>query len=139
MCRRSVHTLILGLSVAFGATAYAADPVPTTEATPATTAAPAPALQAFIDPATGALREATAEDLAKAAAAHPIPLRNEADLHLIQHADGMKSVVLDGSFMSTSVARIDADGRLITGCVATREEYDAFFAATPAIAEEEVR
>jgi hypothetical protein len=122
--------------MALGATAYAADPVPTSDAT---ATAPAAALQAFIDPVTGAPRAATAEDLAKAAAAHPIPLRDDAELRLIQHANGMVSVELDESFMSTSVAKIGPDGRVITGCVSTREEYDAFFSATPAIAEEEVR
>jgi hypothetical protein len=136
MCRRSVHTVVLGLSVALCATAYAADPAPTADTT---ATAPAAALQAFIDPVTGALREATAEDLAKAAAANPIPLRDDAELRLVQHANGMVSVVLDESFMSTSVAKIGPDGRVITGCVSTREEYDAFFSATPAIAEEEVR
>jgi len=137
MCKRLAFTAALGLSVALGCAAFAADPVPTTETTAA--AAPAAGLQAVIDPMTGALREATAEDLAKAASAHPIPLRDDAELRLIQHANGMVSVELDESFMSTSVAKIGPDGRVITGCVATREEYDAFFSATPAIAEEEVR
>lgn len=136
MCRRLVSTAVLGLSVALGATAFAADPAPATENT---AAAPVAGLQAFTDPATGALREATAEDLAKAAAANPIPLRDDAELRLVQHANGMVSVELDESFMSTSVAKIGPDGRVITGCVTTREEYDAFFTATPAIAEEEVR
>ena len=139
MSRRSIFAAVLGLSLSLGAAAFAADPVPTTEAAPATAAAPVGALQAFIDPATGALREPTDADLATTAAAHPIPLRSEVDLPVILHADGMMSVVLDAGFMSTSVAKIGPDGRMITGCVATREEYDAFFASTPAIAEGEVR
>lgn len=144
MSTRSAFKAVLGLCIAVGATFAAASPAPTTEPAPAATATPATApgtagLQAFTDPATGVLREATSEDLAQAAATHPIPLRTDADISIIVHADGMKSLILDGSFLSTSVARIGPDGRLITGCVTTREEYDAFFAATPTIAEGEVR
>lgn len=139
----------MGLSVAVCAAVAAANPAPTTEPAPAPGVAAAPAapaagpgavgLQAFIDPVTGAPGEATSEDLARAAAAHPLPMRNDADLPVILHADGTKSLVLDDSFLSTSVAKIGPDGLLVTGCVATREEYDAFFAATPAVAEGEVR
>ena len=139
MSRRSIRIAALGLSVAVCA---GANPAPTAEPAATTTPAAGPGgagLQAFSDPVTGALREATAEDLARTAAAHPILLRNDADLVVVLHADGMKSLVLNDSFLSTSVAKIGPDGRLITGCVTTREEYDAFFAATPAVAEGEVR
>jgi hypothetical protein len=147
MSRQSVLRAALGLSVAACVALAEASPAPPTEPTPAAAVKPAtPAaapgtagLQAFTDPVTGVLREATSEDLARIAATHPIPLRVDADLSIIVHADGMKSLILDDSFLSTSVARIGPDGSLITGCVTTREEYDAFFAATPAIAEEEVR
>jgi hypothetical protein len=136
MSRRSVLRAALGLSVAVCATLAAASPDPT--ATP--TVEPGTAgLQAFLDPVTGALREATAADLAGAAAAHPFPLRTDMDAAIVLHADGMQSLILDDSFLSTSVAKIGPDGQLITGCVATREEYDAFFAATPAVADGEVR
>ena len=96
-------------------------------------------LRAFVDPETGALREATAEDLAKAALEHPIELRKDADIQVIQHANGMKSAVLDESFMSTSVVKVGADGRLITDCVTSRDEYDAFFADTASSAGPEVQ
>ncbi len=147
MSRLSVLRAALGLSVAACVALAEASPAPTTEpapaaaVTPATpTAAPGAAgLQAFTDPATGVLREATSEDLARVAATHPIPLRTDADIAIIVHADGMTSLILDDSFLSTSVAKIGPDGQLITGCVATRDEYDAFFAATPAVADGEVR
>lgn len=60
---------------------------------------------------------------------HPIALRDDAALRIIVHADGSSSAVLDESFLSTSVARIGPDGEVIIGCVQSREEYDAFFAA----------
>lgn len=141
MTRRSVLRAALGLSIAVCATLAAAGDDPTTAPAAATPGAdPGSAgLHAFIDPVTGALREATSADLAGAAAAHPLPLRTDMDAAVILHADGMRSLILDDSFLSTSVAKIGSDGQLITGCVATREEYDAFFAATPAVADGEVR
>lgn len=132
MSRQSVLRAALGLSVAVCAAAAAASPDPSVEPRTA-------GLHAFIDPVTGALREATPADLAAAAAAHPLPLRTDSDAAVVLHADGMRSLILDDSFLSTSVAKIGPDGQLITGCVATREEYDAFFAATPTVADGEVR
>lgn len=60
---------------------------------------------------------------------HPIALRDEAAVQIIEHADGTRSAVLDASFLSTSVAKIGPDGEVIIGCVQSRAEYDAFFAA----------
>lgn len=89
-------------------------------------AEPTPASQ----PATASTPVATAgAGAAEPAAAHPIALRDESSLVVTEHPDGSRSAVLDDSFMSTSVARIDAEGRIVIGCVSTREEYDAFFAA----------
>lgn len=60
---------------------------------------------------------------------HPIALRDDAALRIIEHADGSSSAVLDESFLSTSVAKIGPDGEVIIGCVQSRQEYDAFLAA----------
>jgi surfactin synthase thioesterase subunit len=90
------------------------------------------------EPAAGTDRAATPATPAAAAAAaaphdhahdHPIALRDEAALPIIEHADGTRSAVLDASFLSTSVAKIGPDGEVIIGCVQSRAEYDAFFAA----------
>ena len=89
-------------------------------------AEPTPASQ----PATASTPVATAgAGAAEPAAAQPIAQRDASSLVVTVHPDGSRSAVLDDSFMSTSVARIDAEGRIVIGCVSTREEYDAFFAA----------
>lgn len=87
-------------------------------------AEPNPAPQPAVAPAAAAATGATAP-----APAHPIALRDDAAIVVTEHPDGSRSAVLDDSFLSTSVARIDAEGRIVIGCVSTREEYDAFFAA----------
>lgn len=99
--------LALGLAAAQAPAAPVADPAAPAAAAPAapTAAAPAPAHD------------------------HPIALRDDAAAQVIVNADGSRTAVLDDSFLSTSVARIDADGKVVIGCVHTREEYDAFFAA----------
>ncbi|NTV04557.1 hypothetical protein HGA89_06590 [bacterium] len=51
----------------------------------------------------------------------------------------MKSAELDASFRSMSVAKIGPDGLVITGCVSSREEFDAFFAAGTVADGSEVR
>lgn len=106
LSRLGLALAALGLSLAAG-TALAADPEPAeaqSAAAPAAEAAPAPH-------------------------EHPIALRDEAALQVVEHPDGSRSAVLDASFLSTSVARIGPDGEVIIGCVQSREEYDAFFAA----------
>lgn len=99
--------LALGLAAAPALAAPAADPTPAAPAAPAAAAAQAPA---------------PAHD-------HPIALRIDDAVPFVVNADGSRTAVLDDSFLSTSVARIDADGKVVIGCVHTREEYDAFFAA----------
>ena len=110
--RRGLPLAAMGLCLAASG-ALAADPEP----------AQAPAATA------SAATTATAAAPAPAPHDHPIALRDEAALPIIEHADGSRSVVLDASFLSTSVARIGPDGKVIIGCVQSREEYDAFFAA----------
>lgn len=84
------------------------------------------------DPAaapTAPVAAATTAGAAPHAHDHPIILRDDAALRIIEHADGSSSAVLDESFLSTSVVKIGPDGEVIIGCVQSREEYDAFFAA----------
>ncbi|MBK8167169.1 MAG: hypothetical protein IPK64_14610 [bacterium] len=70
---------------------------------------------------------------------HPIALRDDAALRIIEHADGSSSAVLDESFLSTSVAKMGPDGKVIIGCVQSREAFDAFFAAEALPDGQEVR
>lgn len=84
---------------------------------------------AVSDPAAAPATEAATAGAAPHAHDHPIALRDESALRIIEHADGSRSAVLDESFLSTSVAKIGPDGQVIIGCVQSREEYDAFFAA----------
>lgn len=77
---------------------------------------------------------AAAPEAAAAAAApevhdHPIAARDEAALRFVEHADGTVSATLDASFLSTAVAKIGPDGEVVIGCVQSRQEYEAFFAA----------
>ncbi|MBK7701919.1 MAG: hypothetical protein IPI34_02990 [bacterium] len=96
-------------------------------------------LRTVVDPVTGLPRAATAADLARGAGEHPYPQREAAGAEVVVHPDGMKSAVLDASFRSMSVAKIGPDGMVITGCVSSREEFDAFFAAGTAADGAEVR
>ncbi len=143
---RMLAVLGLGLAVcAVAAMNLGSAPAANTEATEPTETAQAASgtssagLRAFVDPETGALREATAEDLAAAAQQDPAMVGREAIVEVIHHANGMKSAVLDESFMATSVAKVGPDGRLITDCVLSREEYDAFFGTTTTTAGPEVQ
>lgn len=51
--------------------------------------------------------------------------------------DGAVSVDLQGRFQNVSVARIDADGEIRTGCVASHASLAAFLAAHPGASEED--
>jgi len=88
-------------------------------------AEPGPAVAPDSPPAAAA---ATAE-VAPHGHDHPIAARDEAALQIVEQADGTLSAVLDASFVSTAVAKIGPDGEVVIGCVQTREEYEAFFAA----------
>lgn len=106
---RSAALAITSAALAAGA-AFAAEPAP----------APAP---------TAAATSAGAAAPAPAAVDHPIALRDDTALTIVTLPDGARTAVLDASFMSTSVAKVGPDGKVIVGCVNSREEYDAFFAA----------
>lgn len=57
--------------------------------------------------------------------------RSAEGLSAVRHADGSISVDLRGRFQSISVARIDAEGRLETGCVESHASLADFLAAHP--------
>jgi len=95
-------------------------------------------MRAFIDPETGALRAPTAADFAQAAPAAAKsksagPAARSAATQSsesagpvsIQHADGSTSVALDESFMSYSVARVGADGKVTEDCVTGKDKMEA--------------
>ena len=126
MSKRARISALPGLClIASAVAAMAAEPAPTTVA----------------EPVTGALLGATAEDLARITAANPIPARDDAAVSVTVQPDGTRSAILDDSFLATSVVRIGPDGKPIVGCVTSREEYEAFFAAdaAPAVPAAEVR
>ena len=131
---------LLGLSLALCAGAALAEPSPKEAVDPAPVTVPAAAGQVPLnDTANDAALEATAADLAAMKAAAPIAVRDDGALAVTVQADGTQSAVLDDSFLSTTVARVGPDGRLIFGCVTSRPEYDAFFAEKAAPSTPEVR
>lgn len=108
--------------------AFAADPAPATAAEGAS-AAPVPsapetvvpgAMMMARDPLTGELRAPTAEEMAAlgaglSRAAQSLNYSDEG-LKQVVLPDGTVMVDLQGRFMSTSVAFIDADGRMVRQC-----------------------
>ena len=87
--------------------------------TPAETAGQA-GMKAYIDPATGKLREPTAEDAAAAAAAAAKSRQAQAarpEPVVVQHSSGMVSAELGEEYMEDVVVRKNADGTLAFQCV----------------------
>jgi hypothetical protein len=125
MKKRTQTVALLGLCLMASLAVAADDPS-------ARTAAAAPAVSA-------APMAQAAADVAAQVAANPLPVRDDNAVVVTLNADGSSLAVPDASFMSTSVARLGPDGKLIIGCVNSREEYDAFFLADPLPAGPEVR
>ncbi|MDX2473653.1 MAG: hypothetical protein QNL91_08065 [Candidatus Krumholzibacteria bacterium] len=91
------------------------------------------ALRAAIDPETGSLvigpgATGLTGDLDKAQDAELARMLSRSDEGLVPvvHPDGRVSVHLEGRFMSTSVARIGADGLVETLCTEDQSEAEAF-------------
>ncbi len=80
-----------------------------------------------------------AADIAVQLAANPIPSRVDDAADVILNADGSSLAVAGPDMLSMNVARLGPDGKLILGCVHSREEYDAFFLAEPQPSGLEVR
>lgn len=123
MKTRTHRLAMLGMCLAASA-AMAADEPAARSAAPVNP--PVPAAQA-------------AADAAAQVAANPIPARDDNAGTVILNADGSSLAVADDSFLSVNVARLGPDGKLIIGCVHSREEYDAFFLADPTQTGPEVR
>lgn len=125
MFMKTLGAALVGLGLVASAAMAADDPA-------ARPAAPAPA------PAAAAAAQAVA-DINTQLAANPIPVRDDSAAGVIVAADGSSMVIADPSLQATNVARIGPDGKLIIGCVHSREEYEAFFLADPQPAGLEVR
>ena len=80
------------------------------------TAPAAGGMKAYIDPATGKLREPTTEDLRNEGAG-PQAGTATTNLEMLRHSSGAVSVVLGPEHMSYSVAKRNDDGTLSTSCV----------------------
>jgi hypothetical protein len=99
------------------------------KAAPAETA-PQAGMKAYIDPATGKLREPTAEDAAAAAATGRQALRAAPAPLVVQHPSGVMSAQLGDEYMNDVVVRKNADGTLVYTCVPRSQREKAL--ATPA-------
>ena len=73
-------------------------------------------MRAYIDPATGQLREPTAEEVA-ALGRRGLRASALSTKPVVQHADGMLSVELGEEYMTEVVVRRNADGSLAMACV----------------------
>ncbi|MFN0102838.1 MAG: post-PEP-CTERM-1 domain-containing protein [Bryobacteraceae bacterium] len=81
-------------------------------------------MKAYIDPATGKLREPTPEDLRTEG---PGPqARPESDLQILRHPGGAVSVVLGPEHMSYSVAKRNEDGTLSMSCVEGEKKAESW-------------
>jgi len=80
-----------------------------------------------IDRATGRLRPPTAEERkALAAGLKNLLNRSTEGLTVRQHANGAKSVDLQGRFQSVAVASVNPDGTVAEKCLTSKREADAF-------------
>jgi hypothetical protein len=75
----------------------------------------------FVDPETGQMRPPSDAEAAQLAVAmkrmFSQPLNHVANVAPVEHADGTVSLVLDPSYLSQSVLRIDENGEVHTDCV----------------------
>jgi hypothetical protein len=75
-------------------------------------------MQVFIDPATGKMRPATAQETKMMSARLQAFLsRSSAKLQVQEHASGMLSMDLQGGFLNVWVASVGADGTVANACV----------------------
>ncbi len=83
-------------------------------------------MKAYIDPATGKLREPTSEDAAAAAKAKGREaLKAAPEPTVVQHANGMLSAQLGEEYMQDVVVRKGADGTLVFQCTARSQAQKA--------------
>jgi hypothetical protein len=101
----------------------------------------ADAQKVAIDPATGKLRQPTAQEAKDLAALGRMLSRPVESLPVSVHANGMLSVDLEDAFMDVSFVRLTPDGHLERGClhlldVATRFLLDPARPAAAPVLEE---
>ena len=105
-----------------------ADAAKAPAATPAETVGQA-GMKAYIDPATGKLREPNADDAAAVAAAGKVKgreaLKAAPEPVVIQHAGGMVSAQLGEEYMEDVVVRKNADGTLVFQCASRSQAQKA--------------
>lgn len=126
-----------------GADAGVADSAARAVATPPRPAVDVPAgaaRRAFLDPQTGQLRQPTPEEAARLGAeTRAARKRALAELEVVVHPDGSKSVDLKDAFLVDLVARRNPDGSLSIQCLppGTRggEKLPPAVAAAPALEE----
>ena len=120
MRSRARSVLVAGLALLPGLFLLAEDPsdCPPIDPPALLRAAPTPGLRAFRDPVTGQLRQPTAEEAAALARvqAEAAPERQPV-FEVIVHPDGMRSVDLQGAFLSAAVATRNPDGSITVHCV----------------------
>jgi hypothetical protein len=80
--------------------------------------AEAAGMQVFIDPATGKIRPATAQEMKMMSDRLQAFLnRSSVELKVQEHSDGMLSMDLQGGFLNVWVASVGADGAVSNACV----------------------
>jgi hypothetical protein len=89
-----------------------------TAAPAAKTTAGVSGMQVFIDPATGRIRPATAQEMKMMSERLKASMnRSTAGLQVQEHPNGMLSMNLEGGFLNVWVASVAADGRVVNSCV----------------------
>jgi hypothetical protein len=121
--------------IAAASTETATEPVaiPNTETFPDASPSPGTAgLQVFLDPETGELGPATAEQRRTLIPQMERDLSySDEGLQVITRADGSRHVHLEGRFQSYSVARMREDGSLETQCVQGEEAAHRLLQESP--------
>jgi len=75
-------------------------------------------MQVFVDPATGKIRPATAQEMKMMSASLKTSMnRSTAGLQVKEHANGMLSMNLEGGFLNVWVASLGSDGKVANSCV----------------------
>jgi hypothetical protein len=89
-----------------------------------------------IDPQTGDIQPLTPQEAEKLAAGlKPMLNRSTEGLTPMQHADGSKTVDLQGRFRNVTVARVNKDGSVTQSCVDNPRAAGAFFGIDPKLIE----
>jgi hypothetical protein len=75
-------------------------------------------MQVFVDPASGRIRPATAQEMKMMSERLKASMnRSTAGLQVQEHPNGMLSMNLEGGFLNVWVASLAADGQVVNSCV----------------------